>query len=80
MGSQAHPPELGDGQTESPGMRGAEAARQTQTMCSQQAELPSCPDGQMEPIRLGRRDNRGSSGKGKGTAGGSAACAVLLLL
>lgn len=61
-------------------MRRAKAAGQTQTMCSQQTELLSCPDGQMEPIRLGRRDNRGSSGKGKGTVGGSAACAVLLLL
>lgn len=80
VGSRAHTPELGDGQTGRAGMRRAKAAGQTQTMCSQQTELLSCPDGQMEPIRLGRRDNRGSSGKGKGTAGGSAACAVLLLL
>lgn len=50
----------------------AKAARQTQTMCSQQAELLSCPDGQTETIRLRRRDNQASSGKGKGCGMGEA--------
>lgn len=50
----------------------AKAARQMQTMCSQQAELLSCPDGQTETIRLRRRDNQASSGKGKGCGMGEA--------
>lgn len=50
----------------------ARAARQTQTMCSQQAELLSCPDGQTETVRLRRRDNQASAGKGEGCGMGEA--------
>jgi len=75
-GSQARSPERGDRQTQcweqSVEQGRAKAARQTQTMCSQQAELLSCPDGQTETIRLRRRDNRASSGEGKGCGVGEA--------